>query len=95
MFAILIPENIFIFNGTSNLIKCMTINLAASILGISFSFVCMALIFRSVTVFLNIADQTNHSIPDDRTTNLTDMQSCYSSTVFVADSNIGINDINE
>ena len=48
----------------------MAINLSASILGLSFSFVCMALIFRSVTVFLNIADQTNHSIPDERTSNL-------------------------
>lgn len=48
----------------------MAINLASSILGLAFAFVCMSLIFRSATVFLNIADQTNHSIPDQRTSNL-------------------------
>lgn len=73
----------------------MAINLAVSIVGLTFAFVCMSLIFRSTTVFLNIADQTNHSIPDDRTTDLQNLHNCSSSTVFIAETSIGVNDINE
>lgn len=94
-FAVLIPCTIFKFDPSGSLIDCLALNLSSSLFGMAFSFISMFYIFRSVTVFLNVADQLKHTIPEERTTNLTDVQFCFSETVYVADSNIRMGEIDE
>jgi hypothetical protein len=60
--VILIPSNIYLFNADQTLVDCMIFNLCASILGLGFSIFALFYIFRSVTVFLNTALQTGHTV---------------------------------
>ena len=68
-FAVLLPCSILKFSPSDSLTDCMAFNLSSSLLGIGYSLISVLFIYRSVTVFLNVADQLKHTIPEERTTN--------------------------
>ena len=52
--------NLVKFDPPHNVMSCIGLNISASIMGILFSVLALIYIFRSTTVYLNIAEQLGH-----------------------------------
>jgi hypothetical protein len=73
----------------------MAVNICASLIGMGYSLLSLFFIFRSITVFLNTAEQLRHSVAEERTNDLSSAQCCCSATIYVAESNIRADEMDE